>query len=74
MARRTGFVWHEAYAWLDMGNDAGLVPPDFRSVQPDRHAYDPEIPRRFRNLLDMSGLLDQLVADVRVRSQLFWRK
>ena len=62
MARRTGFVWHEAYAWLDLGVDAGIVPPDFRSVQPDRHAYDPEVPRRFRNLLEMSGLFDQLIA------------
>lgn len=61
MAKRTGFVWHEAYAWYDLGNDAGLVRPDGRGIQPDRHAYDPEIPRRFRNLLEMSGLAEDLV-------------
>jgi acetoin utilization deacetylase AcuC-like enzyme len=61
MARRTGFVWHEAYAWFDLGNHAGFAPPDGKSVQPDRHAYDPEIPRRIRNLLEMSGLADRLV-------------
>jgi acetoin utilization deacetylase AcuC-like enzyme len=61
MVRRTGFVWHEAYAWFDLGNHAGFVPPDGKSVQPDRHAYDPEVPRRIRNLLEMSGLADRLV-------------
>ncbi len=61
MVRRTGFIWHEAYAWYELGNDAGVVPPDGRGVQPDRNAYDPEIPRRMRNLLEMSGLLEDLV-------------
>lgn len=61
MARRTGFVWHEAYAWFDLGNDAGFLRPDGKSVQPDRHAYDPEIARRFRNLLEMSGLAERLI-------------
>ena len=61
MARRTGFVWHEAYAWYQLGNEAGLARPDGRGVQPDRHAYDPETVRRFRNLIEMSGLADHLV-------------
>ncbi|HMM75861.1 MAG TPA: class II histone deacetylase [Gammaproteobacteria bacterium] len=61
MAKRTGLVWHEAYAWYDLGNDAGVVRPDGRSIQPDRHAYDPEIPRRFRNLLEISELAEKLV-------------
>jgi len=61
MPRRTGFIWHEAYAWYQLGNEAGLVRPDGRGVQPDRHAYDPETVRRFRNLIEMSGLAEYLV-------------
>lgn len=61
MTRRTGFIWHEAYAWYQLGIEAGLVRPDGRGVQPDRHAYDPETVRRLRNLIEMSGLADHLV-------------
>ena len=61
MSKRTGFIWHEAYAWYQLGNEAGIARPDGRGVQPDRHAYDPETVRRFRNLVEMSGLADQLV-------------
>lgn len=61
MAGRTALIWHEAYAWYELGNDAGVEPPDGRGVQPDRNAYDPEIPRRIRNLLEMSGLAEDLV-------------
>jgi acetoin utilization deacetylase AcuC-like enzyme len=60
MARRTGFVWHERYAWFDLGPDAGFVHPDGHSIQPDRHVYDLEVVRRFRGLLEASGLLEQL--------------
>jgi acetoin utilization deacetylase AcuC-like enzyme len=64
MVRRTGFVWHERYAWFDLGQDAGLVHPDGYSIQPDRHVYDLEVVRRFRNLLDVSGLLERLAVVV----------
>lgn len=60
MIRRTGFVWHEKYAWFDLGSDAGVFHADGHSIQPDRHVYDLEVVRRFRNLLDVSGLLAQL--------------
>jgi acetoin utilization deacetylase AcuC-like enzyme len=60
MARRTGFIWHEKYAWFNLGQDAGFVHPDGMTIQPDTHVYDLEVVRRFRNLLDVSGLLDQL--------------
>ncbi len=56
----TGFIWHESYAWHDTGSHAGFVPADGKVVQPDTHGEDPETKRRFRNLLDMSGLWDQL--------------
>lgn len=62
MARRTGFVWHEIYGWHDLGNAAGMVPADSSAAQPDRHAYEPELVRRIRNLVDISGLLEQLVS------------
>ena len=61
MTKRTGFIWHEAYAWYQLGNEAGIARPDGRGVQPDRHAYDPETVRRFRNLIEMSGLADNLI-------------
>jgi acetoin utilization deacetylase AcuC-like enzyme len=60
MTRRTGFVWHEKFAWFDLGQDAGFIHPDGVAVQPDRHVYDLEVIRRFRNLVDVSGLLDKL--------------
>jgi acetoin utilization deacetylase AcuC-like enzyme len=57
----TGFVWHESYAWHDTGSHAGFIPVDGKVVQPDTHCEDPETKRRFKNLLEMSGLWDQLV-------------
>ncbi len=60
MARRTGFVWHEKYAWFNLGRTRVLSTRDGMTVQPDTHVYDLEVVRRFRNLLDVSGLLDQL--------------
>lgn len=57
----TGFVWHESYAWHDTGTHAGFLPADGKVIQPDTHGEDPETKRRFRNLLEMSGLWEQLV-------------
>ncbi len=57
----TGFVWHESYAWHDTGTHAAFVPANGKTVQPDTHGEDPETKRRFRNLLEMSGLWDKLV-------------
>jgi acetoin utilization deacetylase AcuC-like enzyme len=55
----TGFVFHELYMWHNTGNFAGAVPYG-NPVQPYEHAENPETKRRFRNLLDVSGLLKQL--------------
>jgi acetoin utilization deacetylase AcuC-like enzyme len=57
--RRTGFVCHELYMWHDTGNYAGPMPFG-NPVQPDTHAENPETKRRFRNLVEVSGLLDSL--------------
>ena len=56
----TGFVWHELYAWHNTWNWAQVFAPSL-TVQPGEHADNPETKRRFRNLLEVSGLLDQLV-------------
>jgi len=57
----TGFVFHELYLWHNTWNWAQVFPPSL-SVQPGTHAENPETKRRIRNLLEVSGLLDQLVA------------
>jgi acetoin utilization deacetylase AcuC-like enzyme len=55
----TGFLTHELYLWHNTGNGPlGFKPGLF--VQPGTPAENPETKRRFRNLLDVSGLSDQL--------------
>lgn len=55
----TGFVCHELYMWHNTGNWAQIFPPGL-DVQPGEHAENPETKRRFRNLLEVSGLLERL--------------
>jgi acetoin utilization deacetylase AcuC-like enzyme len=55
----TGFLFHELYMWHDPGS-AALWYPARLTVQPGEHAENPETKRRFRNLLEVSGLLDRL--------------
>ena len=55
----TGFLCHELYMWHNTPNFAGVIPYG-NPVQPYEHAENPETKRRFRNLLDVSGLLKQL--------------
>lgn len=57
---KTALVWHESYAWHNTGNAALFIPSDGKCVQSDTHAEDPETKRRFRNLLEMSGIFSQL--------------
>ena len=56
----TGFVCHERYFWHDTGH-AGIFIPATGPVQPTEHAESPESKRRIRNLMEVSGLLDQVV-------------
>jgi acetoin utilization deacetylase AcuC-like enzyme len=62
MATGTGFVWHERYMWHDTGRQAGPFDADAAGwLEPDlRHSENPDTKRRFRNLLEVTGLLDQL--------------
>lgn len=55
----TGFVFHESCMWHDTGS-AGLFLPSVGYIQPDRHIEGPEAKRRIRNLMEVSGLLDQV--------------
>jgi acetoin utilization deacetylase AcuC-like enzyme len=58
----TGFVWHERYMWHDTGRQAGPFDADAAGwMEALGHSESPDTKRRLRNLLDVSGLLDQLV-------------
>jgi acetoin utilization deacetylase AcuC-like enzyme len=46
-------MWHNTWNWA-------LVRPPSLTVQPGEHAENPETKRRFRNLIEVSGLLDHL--------------
>ncbi len=59
MTRKTGYVWHERYAWHDTGTHAGLVPAG-GYVQPYRNFESPDSKARFAGLVEVSGLLNQL--------------
>jgi acetoin utilization deacetylase AcuC-like enzyme len=58
----TGWLWEERYAWHDAGiwNDSAATPAN-AYAQPERAFENPETKRRFRNLLDVTGILDKLV-------------
>lgn len=60
MERKTGYVWHEQYAWHDTGTHAGIYPSGGH-VQPFHNFESPESKTRFAGLVEVSGMLDQLV-------------
>ncbi len=55
----TGWLSHELYMWHDTGASAGVMPPGL-GVQPGTPYENPESKRRFRNLVEVSGLIDHL--------------
>ncbi len=57
----TGFVCDERYFWWDT-RSAGLFMPSHHAigVEPDVHAESAATKRRFRNLLDLTGLIKKL--------------
>jgi acetoin utilization deacetylase AcuC-like enzyme len=57
---KTGFVWHERYMWHDT-RSAGLFMPAGGMIEPEEHAENPRTKRRLRNLLEVAGLMDELV-------------
>ncbi len=56
----TGFLSHERYFWHDT-RSAGLFLPAGGPIEPDEHPENWRTKRRFRNLLEVSGLLADLV-------------
>jgi acetoin utilization deacetylase AcuC-like enzyme len=58
---KTGFVFDERYMWHDTGSAAGYMPVG-GFIQPEPHVENPESKRRFRNLLEVSGLTKKLVS------------
>ena len=55
----TGLVFHERYLWHHTGNHADYVPYG-GLVEPLQHTESPDTKRRIKNLLEVSGLLDEL--------------
>ncbi len=55
----TGWNFHELYLWHDTGRSALVCPPGL-TVEPGEHAENPETKRRFRNLMEVSGLTEAL--------------
>ncbi len=54
----TGWNFHELYLWHD-SNAATFFPPGL-TIEPGEHAENAATKRRFRNLVEVSGLLDHL--------------
>lgn len=59
MKRRTGYVWHERFAWHDTGTHAGIIPSG-GYVQPYRNFESPESKARLASLIEVSGLIGNL--------------
>lgn len=57
----TGIVSHELYFWHDTGRAKGQLPRKREWVQAWEHFENPETKRRFKNLLEVAGLFDDLV-------------
>ena len=55
----TGWNFHELYLWHDTGHAASIFPAGL-TIEPGEHAENASTKRRFRNLLEVSGLLDRL--------------
>jgi len=57
--KKTGFIYDESYFWHDNGSGA-LHLASGGWIQSHTYGEDPETKRRFKNLLDISGLTPQL--------------
>lgn len=57
----TGWVYDERYMWHDTGR-ASAHNDERKWIQAWEHHENPETKRRFRNLVDVAGLLDSLVS------------
>ena len=56
----TGFMWDDRFLWWDQGHAAAFMPVD-KWIEPGmEHAENPSMKVRLKNLLSVSGLLDQM--------------
>ncbi|HSH56852.1 MAG TPA: class II histone deacetylase, partial [Halomonas sp.] len=58
-APTTGFFWHERCFWHDPGA-IGVFSAPGEFLQPQPASESPESKRRLKNLLEVSGLIDEL--------------
>ena len=57
---KTGLIWDERYMWWDTRSGAAFMPAG-GWLEPGEHAENPSTKRRFKNLIDVSGMADHLV-------------
>jgi len=57
--KKTAFIYDESYFWHNAGEGA-LYEPDGGYLEPGTYIESPKIKRRFKNLLQKSGLMDKL--------------
>ena len=55
----TGFYWHERCFWHDQGA-IGVFSAPGEFLQPQAASESPESKRRLKNILEVSGLIDEL--------------
>lgn len=65
--RRTGYVWHEQYAWHDTGTAIGVFPAGGFN-QPHQAFESAESKSRMAGLIEVSGLINDLVRIAAVRA------
>lgn len=58
--RRTGYIWHESYAWHDTGTHVGIAPSGGFN-QPHMTFESAESKSRMAGLVEVSGMIDELV-------------
>ena len=58
---KTGWNFHELYLWHETGPASQFFPASL-TVEAGEHAENAATKRRFRNLMEVSGLTDQLVS------------
>lgn len=58
---KTCWNFHELYLWHNTGR-AALIPAPGLTIEPGEHAENAETKRRFRNLMEVSGLTEQLIS------------
>lgn len=58
---KTGWNFHELYLWHNTGRAALFYTPGL-TIEPGEHAENADTKRRFRNLMEVSGLTEKLVS------------